>query len=79
MRSTHCRHRTPARAAFMVGAFIEGVVGPHAPDLPPAARGALADDIVSFCLRGASATAQSLAGRNLATDESLSGLRAVPA
>jgi len=41
-----------ARAAFMVGAFIEGVVGPHAPDLP---ADILAEDIASFCLRGAGA------------------------
>lgn len=41
-----------ARAAFMVGAFIEGVVGPHAPDLPP---DMLAEDIATFCARGAGA------------------------
>ena len=50
-----------ARAAFMVGAFIEGVIGPHAPDLPPEEHGALAGDIASFCLLGVGATPQSLA------------------
>lgn len=73
------KQNAAARAAFMVGAFIEGVVGPHAPDLPLAARGALSDDIASFCLRGAGATAQSLAARGRALDEALSGPRAVPA
>lgn len=45
-----------ARAAFMVGAFIEGVIGPHAPELPPARHAALAEDIARFCLAGAGAT-----------------------
>ena len=44
-----------ASAAFMVGAFIEGVIGPHAPDLPAAERAALAETIAGFCLRGAGA------------------------
>jgi AcrR family transcriptional regulator len=51
----------PASAAFMVGAFIEGVIAPHAPDIAPDGIAALADDIASFCLRGAGADARQLA------------------
>lgn len=50
-----------ARAAFMVGAFIEGVIGPHAPEVPPERHVALASDIASFCLLGAGASPQALA------------------
>jgi AcrR family transcriptional regulator len=49
-----------ASAAFMVGAFIEGVIAPHAPDIAPDGIAALADDIASFCLRGAGADERQL-------------------
>jgi AcrR family transcriptional regulator len=39
------------RAAYIVGAFIEGVIGPHAPQRSAGAHLAQAEDIASFCLR----------------------------
>jgi AcrR family transcriptional regulator len=48
-----------ASAAFMVGAFIEGVIAPHGPDVPARARRSLVDEIADFCLRGAGAVQQS--------------------
>jgi AcrR family transcriptional regulator len=44
-----------ATAAFMVGAFIEGVIGPHAPDISADRTKALVKDIAGFCLKGAGA------------------------
>ncbi|MFT5390188.1 MAG: AcrR family transcriptional regulator [Gammaproteobacteria bacterium] len=42
-------------AAFIVGAFIEGVIGPHALKVSPHGRARLASDIARFCVRGAGA------------------------
>lgn len=50
-----------ASAAFMVGAFIEGVIGPHAPKLAAEEQSRLAETIASFCLRGAGARPRDLA------------------
>jgi AcrR family transcriptional regulator len=51
-----------ASAAFIVGAFIEGVIGPHAPAAGRAGPNAqaLVNDIARFCLRGAGARARDL-------------------
>lgn len=40
----------PATAACLVGALIEGLIGPLAPDAPDADPDALAEAIVEFCL-----------------------------
>lgn len=52
----------PASAAFIVGAFIEGVIGPAAPDAELPGEGpALGGDIARFCLQGAGARERDLA------------------
>lgn len=46
--------RVPAAAACLVGALIEGLVGPLAPEAPETDPDALAEAIVEFCLAAVS-------------------------